>query len=188
MIRNRGSVPIAANMSAYRLTSSDFGCFFNRLLLRSNFRGGRTDSRVVDRNDGVFFFQQSVESVRLYISIILEIANVSTGNFVGPGSLSGKRLATACQKSYGQVTIYMPAKTSSSDICCVWEAQNPEVSMLTLEGPGGGRGACPPAKGLGHPARASFLRFSPAKRRACAARLWTRMPTAESPVSEHLRF
>lgn len=86
------------------------------------------------------------------------------------------------------MTIDMPAKTSNGDICCAPEAQRPELSMLTLEGPEADEELARLTKALGHPARVRILRLLSRREARVCSQIVDEMPLAQSTVSEHLRI
>lgn len=82
----------------------------------------------------------------------------------------------------------MAPKTSSDEFCCPSDAQQAELTMLTLEGPEADEELARLAKALGHPARVRILRILSRKEARVCSQIVDELPLAQSTVSEHLRI
>ena len=87
------------------------------------------------------------------------------------------------------MAIDMPSKPPNGEICCPPEpAPQPELSILTLEGPEADDELAKLAKAIGHPARVRILRLLSRKEARVCSQIVDEMPLAQSTVSEHLRI
>jgi ArsR family transcriptional regulator len=82
----------------------------------------------------------------------------------------------------------MPAKPSNGEVCCPPEPTQPELTVLTLEGPEADDELAKLAKAIGHPARVRILRLLSRKEARVCSQIVDEMPLAQSTVSEHLRI
>ena len=89
---------------------------------------------------------------------------------------------------YRQVTIDMASKPSNGDLCCPVGPAQPEMNILTLEGPEADDELAKLAKAIGHPARVRILRLLSRKEARVCSQIVDEMPLAQSTVSEHLRI
>jgi|SRR5579871_3952117 len=79
-------------------------------------------------------------------------------------------------------------KTANADLCCAPEPPQPELNLLTLEGPEADDELAKLAKALGHPARVRILRILSRKEARVCSQIVDELPLAQSTVSEHLRI
>ncbi len=77
---------------------------------------------------------------------------------------------------------------SRGEICCAPDAPEPQVSMLSLEGPEADDELAKLAKAIGHPARVRILRLLSRKEARVCSQIVDELPLAQSTVSEHLRI
>ncbi|MBL8211577.1 MAG: winged helix-turn-helix transcriptional regulator [Bryobacterales bacterium] len=82
----------------------------------------------------------------------------------------------------------MPFKPQNGEICCPPEPAQPELTMLTLEGPEADEELAKLTKALGHPARVRILRILSRKEARVCSQIVDELPLAQSTVSEHLRI
>ncbi len=82
----------------------------------------------------------------------------------------------------------MPARPTNPELCCSPETEQPERTILTLEGPEADEELAKLTKALGHPARVRILRILSRKEARVCSQIVDELPLAQSTVSEHLRI
>ncbi len=82
----------------------------------------------------------------------------------------------------------MASKRSNGDLCCPAGSVQPEMNILTLEGPEADEELARLAKAIGNPARVRILRLLSRKEAKVCSQIVDEMPLAQSTVSEHLRI
>lgn len=76
----------------------------------------------------------------------------------------------------------------NGEACCPPDPREPELSILTLEGPEADDELAKLAKAIGHPARVRILRLLSRKEARVCSQIVDELPLAQSTVSEHLRI
>lgn len=82
----------------------------------------------------------------------------------------------------------MPARSNNGEACCSGDPEQPERTILTLEGPEADEELAKLTKALGHPARVRILRILSRREARVCSQIVDELPLAQSTVSEHLRI
>ena len=105
-----------------------------------------------------------------------------------PSAFAVSSLTRDGKLSYRQLTMKVSRGTADETLCCPPEKPQPEVSLVTLEGPEADEELAKLAKAIGHPARVRILRLLSRKEARVCSQIVDKLPLAQSTVSEHLRI